>query len=244
MESAQQAWGLIQCHKSLTLQENNNVVFLCNSTQEEQFLKKCAPPAAFTSQVKKFVRCKEVTMPASQQNWGKYVCLNKPLTSQEKHNVVFLCNPSQLASYIQHCKVAPALPITTAVPQPKTTKAPQPIPPPVVKPVVQPQLKGGVGPGGIICDGGSVACGLRCYPPSQASQCRGGKYGSIWLFGGGGCVYDAYSAWPGGWLFCRANGQATLLAPFTYGITCKSWFPRLLADDTWLYQYQPITGCK
>jgi len=119
METTQQAWGQIQCHKSLTVQEKNNVVFLCNSTQEQLFLQHCAPPKAFTSQVKKFVRCNQVTMPASQEAWGKHICQNKSLTSQEKHNVVYLCNPSQLNSYVQHCKVAPPLPVTTTVIPPK-----------------------------------------------------------------------------------------------------------------------------
>jgi len=136
MNPSQQAWGQVQCHKSLSVQEKNNVVFLCNSTQLKSFLHHCEPPNAFTAQIKKFVRCKPVTMPTYQLAWGKYVCQNRPLTTQEKHNVVFLCNPTQLANYISHCKVAPPLPVTTTSVISLPTVKPQPQPKPAPVPII------------------------------------------------------------------------------------------------------------
>jgi len=133
--ASQVAWGKQQCqNKALTSQEKNNVVYLCNATQEAAFAQHCQPPG-FTSVVHKYMNCKPVAINPSQVSWGKQVCINKALASQEGKSIVYLCNPSQEAAYAKYCApvVVPPKPVPVVVPT-----VPKPVPPPKPVPVIVP----------------------------------------------------------------------------------------------------------
>jgi len=129
--ASQVAWGLKQCQgKALSSQEQNSVVYLCNATQEAAFAGHCQPPG-YTSVVHKYENCKPVAIDPSQVSWGKEVCLNKSLASQEPKSIVYLCNPSQEAAYAKYCAPPPKPVVTPAKPVPVVTPV-KPPPKPVL----------------------------------------------------------------------------------------------------------------
>jgi len=76
------------------------------------------------------MNCKPVAINPSQVSWGKEICLNKALSSQEVKSIVYLCNPSQEAAYAKYCAPAPAPPKPAPIVKPVIVVPPKPVIPP------------------------------------------------------------------------------------------------------------------